>query len=312
MQLLTISFCLYLTSKLTLSEFYLNGQLSVSFPFLRRFAPTFYDQPSKLLESTFRQVIETRKESGEKSMKDFLDLLCDLWELVPSKEFQDLGISQTNIISQAVNFFLGGYDTMSTVLCHLFLHMAENPEVQEKMHLELTKVMARKHGAESGSKSKDEIDHNLIQDSEIPYIIACINESMRLAPPIYRPERVCTKDWSHNGISIKKDTVVMLAAWPANRNSKVYLDEPDKYKPERFLPENKTTLHPYAFSSFGFGPRRCIGMRFGYETLKIFVCYFVKNFRVEKRADTFLKYRPGSLIIVNLEPLFLDLVQRKV
>ena len=38
-----------------------------------------------------------------------------------------------------------------------------------------------------------------------------------------------------------------------------YFPEPEKYKPERFLPENKDDIEPYTFFGFGTGPRTCIG-----------------------------------------------------
>lgn len=239
-------------------------------------------------------------------------MLCDLWERIPSQEFKQLGITKTTVVAQAINFFLGGYDTSATTLSHLLLALANKPDIQEKMHTELLEALARRRQSDKGvEKDQPEIDHELIQDSEIPYITSCINESLRLAPPLGRPERICTKDWDYKGISIKKGTVVMLAAWAANRNPMVYSDRPEEFVPERFLPENKGKLDPYGFSSFGFGPRNCIGMRFAYENLKLFTCNLVKNFRVEKRADTSMNYKPGTTVLLGFGSLYLDLVQRK-
>ncbi|CAL8112255.1 unnamed protein product [Orchesella dallaii] len=110
-------------------------------------------------------------------------------------------------------YSLSCYETTASSLSRVLYNMAQHPEVQEKMEKELKNAN----------------------------------------PPFYRPERIlCGKDWSHNGISIKKGTVVMIPTCAANRNPKFYPDEPDKFKPERFLPENKGKLGPFAFTSFGF------------------------------------------------------------
>ncbi|CAL8112251.1 unnamed protein product [Orchesella dallaii] len=276
--------------------------LSLSYPILSKFAPLF-TEVTGMLDSTFRTIIKQRIASGSSSSKDFLDLLCDLWKRVEAGEYKELGFTETTVLAQCVLFFLGGYETSATTLSHVLYIMAYHPEVQDKMEKELENALKNSKG---GS-----IDHELISESNIPFITACINETLRIYPSVYRPERICGKDWSHNGISIKKGTVVMIPTWAANRNPKFYPDEPDKFKPERFLQENKGNIEPYAFTSFGFGPRNCIGMRFAYESMKLFICHIVKNFRVELRSDTVLDYKCGVPIVVSLQPLYLDLVARQ-
>ncbi|ODM99094.1 Cytochrome P450 3A4, partial [Orchesella cincta] len=276
---------------------------TLSFPFLQKLSPVYDQEPGKYIERTLENAIKSRIVSGSSSTKDFLDLLGDFWKRIEAGEFKQLGITQTTVVAQGVLFIVGGYETTSYVLSHLFWSMANHPEIQERMFLELQAALEK--------NPSHSIDHELINDTNIPFILACINETLRLYPSVYRPERICTKDWSYNGLSFKKGTPVMLASWAANRNPKYYPDEPEKFKPERFLPKNKGKLEPYAFTSFGFGPRSCIGMRFAYESMKLFVCNIVNNFKIELRADTELKYKPASPISIAINPLYLDFIPRR-
>lgn len=90
-----------------------------------------------------------------------------------------------------------------------------------------------------------------------------------------------------------------------------YFEDPDDFKPERFLPENRQKINQYAFCPFGHGPRACIGIRFAYESLKLLFVHFLRSFDVAVRADTKLEYKPGQQIIVVFKPLYIDLVNRR-
>lgn len=65
-----------------------------------------------------------------------------------------------------------------------------------------------------------------------------------------------------------------------------YYPEPETFRPERFLPENKDQLVPYAYLAFGEGSRNCIGMRYAYLEMKYALARLLPRYRFEVTPET--------------------------
>ncbi|ODN01203.1 Cytochrome P450 3A5 [Orchesella cincta] len=242
--------------------------LSMTFPFLHKLAPSFNIEP--VLFDTFKEIINSRRaqrisESSlnpdvQKPCNDLADFLVDCYENLNSSDFKRLGISETTILAQALN--VTALDMISATMTMISYYLAINPNIQEKLHQELDEVIDGKY--------EGRIDSETVH--QLPYLSACIDETLRLAPPLIRPERCCTKDWtSPDGtLKIKKGTVVMSPLWAVHRNPK-YFHKPETFQPERFIQGTesyaKDLKHSYSYTPFGVGYRNCIGMRLAIETL---------------------------------------------
>jgi cytochrome P450 len=279
-----------------------NFMLTVSqmFHFLSRLSPFLPLEPLTYFNDLLKSAMRARNANNERS-NDFVGVLNEMMKKLDTEEYKNLKITETTIMCQAMIFFLAGFETTASTLSYLTLNLAQTPQAQEKLVAEVDEYLARHDG---------KITHETI--GELVYMQACIQETLRMYPPVIRIERVCNKDWYHQptGLHIPKGMVVQVPIYAIHYNEEYYPD-PYSFKPERFLPENKDKINPYAFLSFGMGNHNCIGMRFAKEEINLTMAHVLKHFTFQPNAGTKVKFMKGRTFIIAAEPFTVDAIKRQ-
>ena len=166
--------------------------------------------------------------------------------------------------------------------------LAKSPDVQERLYHEV----------------KDAIDQNKSMDyydlviNHIPYLEAVIKETLRMYPPVTEILRRVTVDkYKIKDFTIDKDTVVAVPAHAVHYCADYY-PNPEKFDPNRFMPENKHLLVPYTYMPFGQGPRNCMGMRFAYQEVKLCMARLALKYQFNVTQNT-----PKQLTFKPISPL---------
>lgn len=191
---------------------------------------------------------------------DFVDLILKIWN---NKEISGDSLSNMKsgerkkanfdvntemLVSQCFSLFAAGYETSSTSLGFTLFELAKNPEAQEKLMQEVDSYLSRHNNV---------INYECI--SQIPYLEACLDEALRLYPVLAVLTREVIEDYVFpNGLMLEKGIRVHIPVYHLHHNPE-YFPDPNKYRPERFLSEEKRKVKPYTYMPFGEGPRICIG-----------------------------------------------------
>ncbi len=121
------------------------------------------------------------------------------------------------------------------------------------------------------------------QPSDLPrldLVTRVVQESLRLYPPAWSFERQATNDDTVMGFTIPAGTLVGICPYILHRSS-AWWDEPERFDPDRFLPDRCASRPRYAYLPFGGGPRTCIGASFAMMEAQIIAARVVRLFAFE-------------------------------
>jgi cytochrome P450 family 12 len=206
-----------------------------------------------------------------------------------------------------VGLLLAAVDTTSNYMNWIMLHLACNPDKQEKLAKELKEIL--KGG-----------DYN--KDQPLPYLQACYRESHRLTPVqlgIYRylDEPIGTYIYIQliivinfivifhhhssplsssdlNGYNIPAGTKLTFNL-EAIQKDPAFVDAPEVYSPERWLPEavesrkgtpSEILDHRLLATPFSFGPRMCLGGRLAELEIKTLFARLVQDYEFTIAPDS--------------------------
>ena len=210
-------------------------------------------------------------------------------------------LTDIEIIASSVLFLAVGYDTTGSLITMATYLLTCNQEPQSKLYEELK----RAHDENGGKFNYETI-------SGLKYLDAVISETLRLLPPAALAERRNTEDYTFkkNGIFIPEGGSIILPIWTLHHDPN-YWPEPEKFDPERFMPENRDKIVPYSYLPFGAGPRNCVGMRFALLEAKLAIANLILNFKFTScsKTDVPLDLSP-TLGLLNPKRVFVGVEER--
>jgi cytochrome P450 len=242
------------------------------------------------LDFTLRQIREHEK-SPEKHGMDFLSRFLDAKNKYPDVVTRDLvhDYANTNVA--------GGSDTTAIILRTLVFQLATQERIQNKV-LDEIRVALR-------ARSEDvdiETPITWAEGLSMKYYQACIKEALRYHPATAQilPRLVPKGGVEICGFYLPEGTNVGCNAWTIHRDKKLYGEDADVFRPERWLEvssEQARKMEALLFT-FGAGKRACVGKNIAMLELTKFIPEFFRQFEF-KVADASLYTITSSWLAVQ-------------
>lgn len=248
----------------------------------------FFEQRVTRLVEARRARIESGIEAGDAPPDDLLSAL-----LLARDENGGPGLSDEEVAANILTFILAGHETTARALGWTLHLLSRQPEYLARL--------------QSEADAFDVSDPKWAE--ALPWTRAVLDETMRLFPPAPTMARKALADDEIGGQPIKAGATVIISPWILQRHSLLW-DDPDAFKPERFLPQNRKSIDRYAYIPFSAGPRVCIGAAFAIQEAMIALASILRVAEVEPL--TTVEPRPVHQITLrSREPMRLRLRARR-
>lgn len=123
--------------------------------------------------------------------------------------------------------------------------------------------------------------------SKLPYIEACMRETLRLSPSAIAIQMQPRPDGQEDPIylgkgkyEIKKGQAIVCVIPQIHRDPTVYGDDANLFRPERMLDEPFAKLPKNSWKPFGNGVRGCIGRPFAWQETILTAAMLLQNFNL--------------------------------
>ncbi|KAJ3494886.1 hypothetical protein NLG97_g3787 [Lecanicillium saksenae] len=210
----------------------------------------------------------------------------------------DEGLSRDEIASHASILIPSSTETMAAVLSAVIYYSAMNPKCLALLVSEIR------------SSFVSEAEINLISVQNLRYMLAAVDEAMRLRPgaPSGQTRVIAEGGDTILGRFVPEGTYVESWGCAVYRDP-AHFAEPDAFIPERWLGDSRFAGDKRnVFLPFGNGPRDCIAQNLAYAEMRLILAKLLWNFDISL-ADESRDWESKSRIfmVYQKEPLYISI-----
>lgn len=233
-------------------------------------------------------VARRRREGGDRG--DLLSML------LAARDEDGSALSDEDVAAESLTLLLAGHETTATTLSWALYLLTQHPELQE--------ALAREVRGCAGDDAQVGFDH-------LPHLQLTervVQETLRLYPAAWWGDRTPQSAAELGGYHIPAGTTVVFSVYVMQRDARFFA-EPERFDPDRFLPERAGDIPAGAHLPFGAGVHICIGAAFAMLEARLILASICQRFRFESATPHAVRPRP--LITLGMaEPFHISVEAR--
>ncbi len=250
---------------------------------VRAFSPQWLPLPANRrfdeASTRFRRAVHGVITAARAAGKDHGDLLSML--LLARDEETGAGMSDQQVLDEIVTILTAGIETTAMTLTWLFHELGRHPEIERRWHAEIDRVLGGR------PVTFDDIPR-------LEYTQRIIREILRKYPILILMRRTRTH-LDLGGVPIEPGTEVALSQYALHHDPDQYPD-PERFDPDRWLPDRAARLLRGAFIPFGAGLHHCPGYSFAETEIIVVAATVAARWRLVPVADKPVRTRLAATI----------------
>jgi cytochrome P450 len=219
-----------------------------------------FDRVIEQLDLAMADIVDKRRKQAE-ALPDLLG-----WLMEARDEDTGEAMDDVQLRDELLNILLAGRGTSAIGLSWMWWLLSRHPEAEQRLREEAVAVL----GEEEPTAEHVE---------RLTFANRAFQEAMRLYPPIWTIARQAVEADTIDGVPVAKGTIVLISPFVVHRHPELW-PEPERFDPDRFLPERSVDRPRLAWLPFGAGPRTCIGGTFAMQEAAIIASMVSRRFRL--------------------------------